>query len=305
MDNNFFASVCTRVALVVAVSLPCSVAAQTPNTARPFDYPPSVCASCAAWNEPQAPLKIFGNTWWVGTHGLGAILITGPQGHILIDGAIPASGPSIIAHIRELHFLVEDVRLIVNSHDHFDHAGSIAELQRASGAEVAASAASARVLRAGNSAADDPQFGLLHPFEPVPAVRTISDGETLHVGSLAITAHFTPGHTPGGTTWTWRSCEGSVCKDMVYADSQTPVSEDHFLFTRNTTYPNALADFAHGADVLDHLPCDILITPHPSASNFWERMQAQTLTNPNACRELAATARKAVAERVAREKQGP
>jgi metallo-beta-lactamase class B len=284
--------------LSLLLALPAAARSQQPA----FDYSAAQCPSCAVWNAPQKPLRIFGNTWYVGTKGLSAILITSPQGHVLIDGGIPASAPAIIANIRTLGFLVEDVRLIVNSHAHFDHAGGIAELQRASGADVAASPWSAGVFRAGQSGASDPQFGLLLPYAPIrDRLRTFADGETLRAGGISLTAHFTPGHTPGGTTWTWRSCDGDVCKDMVYADSQTPVSADGFFFTRSTTYPTAIADFERGFKVLENLSCDILITPHPSASNLWERVQAGTLVDSSACKRYAANARAALAKRVAKE----
>ena len=127
------------------------------------------------------------------------------------------------------------------------------------------------------------------------------------MGPLAVTVHFTPGHTPGGTSWSWRSCEGATCRDIVYADSQSPVSADSFLFTKSVTYPNALGDFARGLARLESLPCDILITPHPGASGLWERVakrdagDANALVAPRACAELAARARQVVADRVARE----
>ena len=94
---------------------------------------PSSCADCPTWNMPQQPFRIYGNTYYVGTHGLGSVLITSEAGHVLIDGALPESVPQIVAHIRSLGFKVEDIKLIVNSHVHFDHAGGIAELQKLSG----------------------------------------------------------------------------------------------------------------------------------------------------------------------------
>lgn len=266
------------------------------------------CASCAEWNAPQRPFRIFGNSYWVGTHGLGSILVTSPQGHVLIDGALPESAPAILASIRALGFRVEDVKLILNSHAHFDHAGGIAELQRATGAQVAASPWSARVLERGASDASDPQYGLLRGYAAVPHVRTFADGDTLRVGPLALVAHFTGGHTPGGTTWSWRSCEGRRCLDLVYADSQTPVSADEFLFTRNGTYPSAIADFEHGFAVLDTLHCDVLLTPHPDASQLWQRIaardagQADALVNANACRAYATTGRERLRQRIAKER---
>jgi metallo-beta-lactamase class B len=295
----------TYVAVMLAVALPFAAWSQSPDPARAFYYTAAQCSACAVWNAPQQPVRIFANTWYVGTHGLGAILITSPQGSILIDGGTPMSAPIIMSNIRAAGFRVEDIKLLVNSHDHFDHAGGIAELQRASGAEVAASPSSARVLRAGKSGPDDPQFGVLLPFAPVPVVRTIADGETLRVGTLAITAHFTPGHTPGGTSWSWRSCEGPVCKDIVYADSQTPVSADGFFYTRSKEYPGAIAGFEHSFDVLEHLPCDILLTPHPGASALWDRVDAGTLTDAGACKRFAAGAREALAQRVATEGKAP
>src|ERR1044071_101762 len=146
---------------------------------------PKACEWCAGWNVAQDPFRVFGNTYYVGVAGLGAVLVTSDKGLVLLDGGLPQSAPLIDASIRKLGFRTEDIRLIVNSHAHYDHAGGIGALQRASGATVAARA-----------------------------------------GGLAVTAHMTPGHTPGSTTWSWRSCEGPRCLDIVYADSLTAVSDD-------------------------------------------------------------------------------
>lgn len=265
------------------------------------------CPSCAEWNVPQRPFRVHGNTYYVGTHGLSAILVTSNKGHVLLDGALPESAPLIQANIKALGFRIEDVKLIVNSHAHFDHAGGISALQRASGAAVAASSASAPVLKRGESGPNDPQYGVLLSFPAVDGVRVISDGETLRVGPLALTAHFTPGHTPGGTSWSWRSCEGGRCLNLVYADSQTPVSADGFLYTRNQTYPSAIADFERGFAVLERLPCNVLLTPHPGASRLWERVAERkkgvkdALVDSGACRRYAATARQQLARRKASE----
>ena len=287
----------------LAVLLAC-----TPATVQRAAMDSIPCASCAEWNAAQQPFRIFGNSYWVGTHGLGSILVTSPQGHVLIDGALPESAPAILASIRALGFRVEDVKLILNTHAHFDHAGGIAALQRATSAQVAASPWSARVMERGASDASDPQYGVLRGYPVVANVRTIADGDTLRVGPLALVAHFTGGHTPGGTTWSWRSCEGARCLHLTYADSQTPVSADEFLFTRNSTYPSAVADFEHGFAVLDTLPCDVLLTPHPDASQLWQRIAARdagqpdALVNANACRAYAATGRARLQQRIAKER---
>jgi metallo-beta-lactamase class B len=272
---------------------------------------PGTCAGSSEWNDPQEPFRIYGNTYYVGTHCLSAILITSPNGHVLIDGALPASAPMIRAHIKALGFRMADLKLIVNSHVHYDHAGGIAELQAASGAAVAASPSSARVLESGESGPDDPQYGILPKYPAVKSVRVLAERESVRVGTITVIPHWTPGHTPGGTTWTWESCEGTRCLAMVYADSQTPVSADGFLYTKNTTYPKALEDFARGQTELEQLKCDILLTPHPGASLMWERVANRktgatpSLIDGDGCSKYAATGRAAVAQRVAREAGKP
>lgn len=295
-----------HLALLPALACPLPLLAQ--EGGAPPAAPEPSCSACAEWNAPQRPFRIHGDTYYVGPRGLGVVLVTSPEGHVLIDGALPESAPLVMENIRALGFRVEDVRLILNSHAHFDHAGGIAALQRASGAEVAASPASRRVLLRGASGPDDPQYGVLPSFPAVERVREVADGETLRVGPLALTAHSTPGHTPGGTTWTWRSCEDGRCLDLVYADSQTPVSAEGFEFTRSEHYPDAIADFERGHAVLEGLPCDVLVTTHPGASRLWERLEARergdadALIDPDACRRYAADARAQLARRVERER---
>ena len=272
---------------------------------------PGACKDCAAWNETQKPFRVYGNTYYVGVHGLSSILITSDRGHVLIDGDLAESAPKIAASVRELGFRIEDVKLILNSHVHFDHAGGIAELRRLSGATVAASPSSAKALREGRSGPDDPQFGSIRGIEPVAYVEIVNDGETLRVGPLELTAHLTAGHTPGGTTWAWKSCQNERCLNIVYADSLTPVSAGGFLFTRNTTYPNALKDFENSFRTLDTLSCDVLLTPHPDASDLWARLQrhdrgggADAFVDATACHRFADVAREELKARVAAEHRG-
>lgn len=230
--------------------------AQQPDTAATLDCPP-----CAEWNEPQAPFRLVGNAYYVGTRGLAALLVTTARGHVLVDGGLPESAPLIARNIETLGFRLQDVRLIVNSHVHFDHAGGIAALQRLSGAEVVASASSARVLRTGEAGRDDPQYGERRPLVPVACVREIPAGDTVQLGGVVLTALRTAGHTPGGTSWRWESCEGGRCWTIVYGDSQTAISGDDFRFTDSSHSPTVLEDFAAGLDALERTPCDVLVTP--------------------------------------------
>jgi metallo-beta-lactamase class B len=272
--------------------------------------PPHKCDNCDEWNKPREPFKVFGNTYFVGTDGLSAILIVGDAGLILLDGGLEQSAAVIDANIRKLGFKTQDITLIVNSHGHYDHAGGIAAIQRASGAMVAASPSGADALRRGENTTDDPQYGFgkaFNGFPPVKNVKVIKDSETLSVGNLSITANFTPGHTPGSTSWTWKSCEGKECLNIVYADSISAVSADGFRFTDSPERVNA---FRRSISRLGELPCDIVISTHPSATNLDEKIKkraAKSSPDPfvdHGCKVLAATAMKGLEARIAQEKQG-
>jgi len=273
--------------------------------------PPHKCGDCDDWNKPREPFKIFGNTYFVGTDGLSAILITGDAGLILLDGGLEQSAARIDANIRKLGFRTEDVKLIVNSHGHYDHAGGIAALQRASGATVAASPSGADALQRGENTTDDPQYGFGkadNAFPPVKNVKVIQDNEVLRVGNIAITAIFTPGHTPGSTTWSWQSCEGSRCLNMVYADSISAISAPGFKFTAN---PDGVAKFRRAISRLAELPCDIVVSTHPSATNLDAKIKKRAEMQgagpdpfvDQGCKALAATAMKGLEARIAEEKK--
>lgn len=317
-SRAIFAVVLTAVFMTGCTTSPASSGSTTnaASAARAVSTPDAAstpgatqCSACAEWNVPQRPLRLHGNTHFVGTHGLSAILLTSSEGHILLDGGLPQSAPLIRANIEALGFRMRDVKLIVNSHAHYDHAGGIAELQRLSGATVGASEPSAPVIASGKTGPDDPQYGIDFPYPGAANVKAFTFGDTLRVGTLAIASHATPGHTRGGTSWSWRSCADGRCLDFVYADSQTPVSSDSFLFTRNTTYPTALADFERGFARLESIACDVLITPHPAASGLWQRISptdgvpTPAFVDPTGCRRYAATARQALAGRLARERE--
>ena len=271
------------------------------------------CGNCAEWNQPAKPFKVFGNTWYVGVHGISAVLVTSPQGHILLDGGLPQSAPLIEANIKALGFRLEDVKYILNSHAHWDHAGGIAALQRASGAVVVASASGAKVLENGTNGPDDPQFQSdpVITIAKLDKVKVVKEGERVKVGKLALTAHMTPGHTPGSTTWTWTSCEGGRCLNVVYADSLYPYASGDFKFTGGgagaAKTPDISASYAASIARVAALKCDIILAVHPGQAQVLEKEAAHTATrNPfidaGSCRSYAATASKLLAERVAAER---
>lgn len=266
----------------------------------------SACKADAGWNDPAEPLHIYGNTWYVGTCAISAVLVSSKQGHILIDGATAAAAPSMAANIRKLGFRIEDIRYILNSHAHLDHAGGIAALQKWSGAVVVGRAADAMALERGRGDRSDPQFDSADSFTSIPTVQRVADGEVIRVGTLALTAHATPGHTPGSTSWTWRSCERTRCLTIVYADSLTAISDDTFQFSNDQQHPGYLAAFRASIEKIAALPCDILLTPHPNLSQMWAKLQAngrKQLLDPGACRRYAEFARRALDARVAQERR--
>ena len=271
-----------------------------------------------------------------GTDGLSAILITGEAGHILLDGGLEQSAAEIDRNIRKLGFKTEDVKLIVNSHGHYDHAGGIAALQRASGATVAASPSGADALRRGENTTDDPQYGFgkeFNGFPPVKNVKVIKDGEVQRVGTLAITPHFTPGHTPGSTTWAWQSCQpsrpeaasarsrrSSECRQASgggrgIAMSQHGLRRQHFrrfgagLQVHRSTRAR-LREMRRSITRVAELPCDIVVSTHPAATNLNDKIKKRAAQKggpdpfvDHGCKALAATAMKGLEARIAEEKK--
>lgn len=266
------------------------------------------CSQCEAWNKDQAPFQIFGNTYYVGTR-LGSVLIVSPAGHVLIDGALPQSAPIIVRHIEQLGFKMSDVKIILNSHVHFDHAGGIAELQRLSGAKVIASDIAAKYLRTGTVDEVDPQFNYRLPFPGVSNVEPLGARQSVELGNLKLSVIATPGHTPGGTSWRWQSCEGQRCLNIVYGDSLNAVSDDAFKYSGDKRYPNAAADMSASIAAISSTPCDILIAVHPEATGMWSIIDEHgkgdraRLVDSSACKRYAAGAKNRLEKRLAQEKQ--
>jgi metallo-beta-lactamase class B len=268
------------------------------------------CGSCEAWNVAQKPFKVVGNTYYVGTKELSAMLVTTPKGHVLLDGALPQSAPQVVANIKALGYDIKDVKYILNSHAHWDHAGAIGALQKASGATVLASEWGARVMRAGTVEQDDPQYDAKEPvhFPKVANVRAVKDNEVIRIGEVAITALMTPGHTPGSTSWTWKACDGGKCYDVVYADSLTAVSMDDFRFSGGNGKPDITESFRSTIERVGKLKCDVIVSTHPGFTDTLDKL-AKTTAGHNAflaggCEEYAAGALKRLDERIAKERAG-
>ncbi|MEQ1551533.1 subclass B3 metallo-beta-lactamase [Sphingorhabdus sp.] len=287
--------------LACALIAGCTSAQTTPTAATAkFEPIAKACEGRDGWGDPAPPAHIYGNVYMVGTCGIVSLLITTPKGHFLIDGAIPEAATEIASNIRKLGFDPTDVRYLLNSHEHVDHAGGLAGLKRITGAKMVARAEAKDALESGDVHPSDPQKGLFDPVEGVKVDQLIGDGETLKIGNQMLTAIATPGHSPGGTSWRWTSCENGKCLKIVYADSISAVSADEYRFSDHPEYVAPLR--ATISKVAAIQPCDILITPHPSASALFERLAGEMpLVSPDGCAEYAAGAKTRLENRLAKE----
>jgi metallo-beta-lactamase class B len=218
------------------------------------------------WNQPFAPFHILGNIEYVGMRGVSAFLITTPSGSILLDGGLPESAPLIEKNIAELGFRLKDVKVLLNSHAHFDHAGGLAALKKATGAKLVASRGDAPALRAGN------------PQQPAVVVdRVIGDGDTVELGGSVLTAHVTPGHTPGCTTWTMTANDAGRPLRVVFYCSTSVIDR----LVGNTHYPAIIADYERSFAVLHDLPCDVFLGPHPDFFQLAAKRERLSSGAPN------------------------
>jgi metallo-beta-lactamase class B len=266
------------------------------------------CERCEDWNREQAPFQVFGNTYYVGVHGLSAVLVTSADGHVLIDGALPQSAPLIARHVQQLGFKIGDVKVILNSHVHYDHAGGIAELQKMSRAKVIASDIAAKALRTGKVERNDPQYEIIKAFPAVSNVEALGARKSVSVGKLQLQVIHTPGHTPGGTSWSWKSCEGNRCLNVVYGDSLNAVSDESFKYSGDERYPNARADMTSSIAALAAAPCDVLVAAHPELTSlrsiFDEHGKGDRtkVVDSSACKQYAAAAKGRLDKRLEAEK---
>lgn len=257
--------------------------------------------SSKRWLAPREPMRLYGNSYMVGFGGLNVALIRTSAGLILIDGAVPQAVRDVEAHIGALGFSIRDVKLILSTEPHFDHAGGIAALARDSGATVVASTAGAAVLRTGGGDPGDPQAAWLERFPGVTRLRAVRDGAVIRLGDVAVTAHATPGHTLGSMSWSWKSCEGKACRTIVFASSLNPVAADGWRFADPAHRPFVDA-FRDSFARMKAMRCDMLIASHPAPGDAERLARAPTshrFTDPGACRRYAERAEAALAQKLA------
>lgn len=259
----------------------------------------AVCQGSDDWDKSAPPVRIHANTYLVGTCGISSILITGSGGHVLIDGGTEQGAELIADNIRALGFKLGDIKYLLHSHEHFDHVGGIARLQQLTRATLVVSAPAAAVLATGAASRDDPQAEILKPFPAAIVGQIIADGGAVRFGDLMLTAIATPGHSAGALSWRWESCDGAVCRSMVYADSLSPVSQDGYRFS---DHPADVTKFRQSIAKIAASRCEILLTPHPAASAMPDRIaKGMPLLDSDACRNFATARTKALNDRLAKE----
>jgi metallo-beta-lactamase class B len=224
---------------------------------------------------PAEPFRIAGNFYYVGATDVAAFLITGPEGHVVLDAGYPSTAPMIMASITKLGFDIKDVEVLLNSEPHADHGGGLAVLQQASGAELWASDASADTLTSGG---DDPDIvlpvraliwlGVMGSYPPARVDHRFKDGDTIRVGPIALTAHITAGHTRGCTSWSFPVRDGDRVLNVV------SVSDLGVLAT--SRYPEQEADRERSLRLLRSLPADIWVTNHARAWGRYRKFVAST-----------------------------
>jgi metallo-beta-lactamase class B len=245
---------------IAAVAIPAAALAQKDDLGRNM-------------NQPVEPFQIIGNIYYVGASDITSYLMVTPQGAILLDGGFMETAPMIEANIQKLGFRLGDVRFILSSHEHLDHAGGISQLRRATGAKFVALEQEVPGLTAGTS------------FPAANPDRVIHDGETVEVGNAIMTAHLTAGHTRGCTTWTTTVRDGGRSYHVVFMGSAS-VLPMYQLIDRPgvpATYPGIEQDYQRTFQVLRSLPCDVFLGAHGSFYSLVDKrgvMEKKPAQNP-------------------------
>lgn len=218
------------------------------------------------WTEPAEPFEIFDDVYWVGTAGLAAYLFTTPDGHILLDVGLPQNAELVEASIRKLGFDVADIRYLLNSHAHFDHSGGLAQLKAASGAQMLASAADRPALETGVYPGWESRTDF--NFPPVEVDRVIEDGDTVSLGGVTLTAHLTPGHSPGCTSWAFTARENGREHDaLVFCSASVALNR----LWPEPQYQGIVDDYRKTFRRMKTLTVDAYLTPHTEQFDLWEK----------------------------------
>lgn len=235
-------------------------AAETATPPQPADQElaADIAAAKERWNVPTEPFHIIDNIYYVGTQGLGSYLFTTDDGHILIDGALEESVPLIEANIEQLGFKVEDIKILLNSHAHFDHSAGLAQLKADTGAQMVAMEGDVSALEGGFYLGYENEPAWNAP--PVKVDRVIQDGDTVELGNHVLTAHHTPGHSRGCTSWgTTASAYGDNYEVLVFCSASVAANS----LVEPEQYPGIVDDYRTTFEIAKNMSVDVPLAPHP------------------------------------------
>lgn len=215
-------------------------------------------AQSAAWAQPAAPYRIIGDTYQVGTAGLSALLIKTPKGAVLIDVGLPQNAALVEKNILALGVKLSDIKLLLTSHAHFDHAGGLARLKADTGAQLISTEGERYALEKGVYPGSESTRSF--DFPPVKLDRAVKDGESIELGGLKLTAHLTPGHTKGCTSWSWPVIDSDGSRHTALYFCSASVAANRLVPEQ---YPGIVADYRHTFAIARSLPGDVFLAPHP------------------------------------------
>jgi metallo-beta-lactamase class B len=243
----------------LALTLALALAAAAVACAGPHAVPGKMWT----WNRDVPPYRVIANVYYVGSSEIAQFLITTPAGHILVDGGFEASVPRLRAEVASLGFRFEDIRYLLVSHAHVDHAQADALVRERTGAQVLASARDAEVLAAGGRG--EAVYGDTYLWTPCPVDRVVADGDRVTLGGTTLTARLTPGHTRGAVTWTMQipapdADPNARPLDVVFFPSANINAGVHLV--GNARYPEIAADFERSFAIWKALPCDVFLGVH-------------------------------------------
>ncbi len=232
------------------------------------------------WSQPFPPHRIVGNVYYVGSKGLASYLITTPQGHILINSNLESSPPLIKESIEKLGFRFSDVKILLISHAHWDHAAGSDLLKQLTGAKYMVMDADVPVIESGGR--NDFQYGNSPEslFKATKVDRVLHDGDEVKLGDTVLVAHLTPGHTKGCTTWTMKASEGGKSYNVVIVGS--PNVNPGYKLVNNSLYPQIAQDYERMFRVLKALPCDIFLGAHGAYYGMEAKFGRTKVGGPNA-----------------------
>ncbi|MEO7032521.1 MAG: subclass B3 metallo-beta-lactamase [Polyangiaceae bacterium] len=264
-----------------------------------------VPAQMQRWNRPFSPYRVIGNIYYVGTNKIAQFLIVTSAGNILLDSGFEASVPLLRENIETLGFRYADTKLLLTSHAHIDHVQAHALVRQQTGAQVVASRQDAPFIEAGGKG--EPTYDGIYEWTPCPVDRRVNDGDTVTLGDTTLTAHLTPGHTPGATTWTMTVDDAGKSLAVVFFPSANVNPGVHLL--GNPVYPHIASDFEHSFAIWKGLTCDVFLADHGDfygMSKKRDRQREGVATNPfidpEGYRRLLAEAESAFRERLESER---